>query len=430
MESFAQENPVLGASINLAPFTNSLDRPSQKNTTLRGPIGPAPDHDRFGEEVPTLRQEWYANCTADSSIEALQRAEHCSANRITFDTKYTISYFTKENVLIKGPIDDYIEEPVQVKKLTWNRERISEPAYTVHFTSDQANDLQEPAEMELNALERRKQNMAIVNIDTNPKVSQSTIINQRADDSITTPPTTSYEDKPAMDVSFGNTISNTVRNMSTTGLQVVNDLDEKAASRAQFTSDLDRQFTDEDMTTIPTTRRHDKSSTNSSLGSRVSSTMRNLAEMGIQVINDLDEKAAHHARFSLDSPTPVDQEPIESIQSNPFEKWLHTIKRRGAHRKTASCDIPRNGAEVGFYEGLAIKESRPGHRKSLSGSSFGFVSNMKSVGTSLASFSIAPRSRTGMSSRHQRTDYSSRASCAVSILPLVQIHEETVSMLI
>jgi demethoxyubiquinone hydroxylase (CLK1/Coq7/Cat5 family) len=56
-------------------------------------------------------------------------------------------------------------------------------------------------------------------------------------------------------------------------------------------------------------------------------------------------------------------------------------------------------------------QKRSAHKKSSSGSSFGFVTAVKSASISLASFSVAPRSRrTGVSSRQQRTDRSSKAS--------------------
>ncbi|KAJ8070172.1 hypothetical protein OCU04_000564 [Sclerotinia nivalis] len=480
MESFTTEDRAVDALINPAHTVDSIDTSTQKDTALREPIvlnSSSSIKDRFGEEVPVLGKEWHANCTADSSIKALHEAEYCPENHITFGTRYTISYFTKQGVPIENPIEDPIEEPVRVKKLMWNRQRASDLADTLRLAGDRSIDLQKPIKMELNTLEDPRQPMICGYFDINSEVSHSAVKDKCVDGTVTTTPIPSYQDKPSIDSSLGIKISNTIRNMATIGLQVVNDLDEKAAARAQFSfespdhesteeyittmpvtsyqdkpakddslgsrvsntmrnvaaiglqvvNDLDEkaaaraqfsfdgaddQYPDDHITTMPVTRRHDKSSINSSLGSRVSSSMRNLAEVGLQVIHDLDEKAARHARFSLDSPTPMVQEPVNTIQTNPFEKWLHTIKRRGGHRKTTSCDMPRNGTEGGIFERPNTTESRPGHRKSLSGSSFGFVSNMKSVGTSLASFSIAPRSRTGMSSRHQRTDYSSRASYA------------------
>ncbi|ESZ99304.1 hypothetical protein SBOR_0345 [Sclerotinia borealis F-4128] len=415
MDTSAQEDRALRNSINFAPTVDNMDPFAQEDTALRGSIDLASSNnnkDEFGEEVPAHGAEWYANCTADTSIEAFHAAELYPANRITFGTRYTISYFDSDGVPMEAPLE-IDEEPVRVRKLMWNRERISEPADTAHLAGDRANHLQDPIELEPNTLEHPKQSAINGIFDINSEVDHPAIQDQATSKPTTTLPVTKYQDKRATDGSFGSRVSNTMRNVAAKGLQVVNDLDEKAATRAQFPFDSpDYQSTDDHITTIPITRRHDKSSITSSLGSRVSSTIRNLAEIGLQVINDLDEKAAIHARFSLESPTPMNQELVDTIQTKPFEKWLHTIKRRGGHRKTASCDMPGKVPGYGLFETPTTIETQPGHRKSLSGSSFGFVSNMKSVGTSLASFSIAPRSRTGMSSRHQRTDFSSRASYA------------------
>ncbi|CAD6448253.1 bfce5e03-f1d8-4377-9e63-cf9590edeb69 [Sclerotinia trifoliorum] len=480
MESFIPGDRAVHALINPAHTVDSIRTSNPKDTALLGAIILNPSSstkDRFGEEVPVLGKNWYANCTADSSFKALHEEEYCPEDHITFGTRYTISYFTKEGVLIEHPVEDFIEEPIPAKKLIFNRQRASNLANSPHLAGGPYIDLQKPIKMESNTPEHPRQPMICGYFDTSSEVSHSstkdkcvdggvniaptpsyqekpsidsslgiktsnTIRNmatvglqvvhhldeksatraqfpfdsldhESTEEHITTMPVTSYQDKPAKEDSFGCRVSNTMRNVASIGLQVVNDFDAKAATRAQFSFDgADDQYSDNHVTTMPSTRCRDKSSTNSSLGSRVSSSMRNLAEVGLQVIHDLDEKAARHARFSLDSPTPMAQEPVNTIQTNPFEKWLHTIKRRGGHRKATSCDMPRNGTEGGIFERPNTTESRPGHRKSLSGSSFGFVSNMKSVGTSLASFSIAPRSRTGVSSRHQRTDYSSRASYA------------------
>jgi hypothetical protein len=151
------------------------------------------------------------------------------------------------------------------------------------------------------------------------------------------------------------------------------------------------------------------STTSSSIGSKESNTLDNLYALGMLAMDDMaKDEGVRHRRFSLGG----DEEPFirDSLpmDASPFEKWLKTIHRRAAHRKTISCDSPRVVGELGLY-------NRQGHRKSISGSSFGFVTNMKSVGTSLASISIAPRSRTGVSSRQQRTDFSSKASYAVRV---------------
>lgn len=455
METCIQEDKAFDASIKSVPVLKKVDTLVKKITPLREStnIGTSKHIiDKFGEEVPALGQKWWSNSTADPPAKGVHEARHYPENCITFDTKYTINYYNEEGVPIESPIEDPIEEPIRVKKLMWNRERTSEPADTVHIAGDLATNHQEIIKMEPDTLNHPGQSatnyqfddnskldpphiinqfvdesttMQVINhqekpatsgsFDINPEISHSAVENERAGESFTAMPVSGDRERSAIDTSFGNKISATMRNLAAKGLQVVNNLDEKAAARAQFFDGTDDQDTDDHIAAMTATKRHDKSSTSSSLGSRVSSTMRNLAEVGLQVIHDLDEKAARHARFSLDSPIPMEPEPVVTNQTNPFEKFLHTIKRRGGHRKTTSCDMPRNRIEGGLFES-PIASQRPGHRKSLSGSSYGFVNNMKSVGTSLASFSIAPRSRTGMSSRHQRTDYSSRASYAVSIL--------------
>ncbi|KAF7938049.1 hypothetical protein EAE99_001721 [Botrytis elliptica] len=451
METCIQENRAFDVTIESAPVIKKADILVKKITPLRVStnIGTSKHiKDKFGEEVPALGQKWWSNSTADPPAKGVYEARHFSENCITFDTKYTINYYNEEGVPIESPIEDPIEEPVRVKKLMWNRERTSEPADTVHLAGDLSTNPQELFKMEpdtlnhpgksatndhfdentqvdptpiINQFVDESTTMQVIShqekpatsgsFDINSEISHSAVENERAGESFTVMPVTGDRERSAIDNSFGNKISNTMRTLAAKGLQVVNDLDEKAAARAQFFDDTDDQDTDDHIAAMTATRRHDKSSTSSSLGSRVSSTMRNLAEVGLQVIHDLDEKAARHARFSLDSPIPMEPEPVVTNQTNPFEKFLHTIKRRGGHRKTTSCDISRNRIEGSLFES-PIASQRPGHRKSLSGSSYGFVNNMKSVGTSLASFSIAPRSRTGMSSRHQRTDYSSRASYA------------------
>lgn len=459
METSIQEDTALDKSIKSAPAINKFGTLPKKNTLLRGSKNTGTSEcikDKFGEEVPALGQKWWSNSTADSPVKGPHEARYCPENCITFDTKYTINYYNEEGIPIESPVEDPLEEPIPAKKLIWNRERASEPADTVHSDDGLAVNSQELIKMETDTPSHLRQSATNGRFDENSEANTALIINQFADE-LTAMQVIKHQEKPAtsgsfdinprishsaveneraqeffnaisvsddrelstIDNSFGNKISNTMRNLAAKGLQVVNDLDEKAAARAQFSFDgTENQYTDDHIAAMTATRRHDKSSTNSSLGSRVSSTMRNLAEVGLQVIHDLDEKAARHARFSLDSSTPMEQEPVVTNQANPFEKFLHTIKRRSGHRKTTSCDMPRNRIEGGLFES-PIASQRPGHRKSLSGSSYGFVNNMKSVGTSLASFSIVPRSRTGMSSRHQRTDYSSRASYAVSNLLLL-----------
>ncbi|TVY42298.1 hypothetical protein LSUB1_G001051 [Lachnellula subtilissima] len=126
------------------------------------------------------------------------------------------------------------------------------------------------------------------------------------------------------------------------------------------------------------------------------------------------ENAATGNRFSLDDADDVEDFVNRSLPLNsefPFNRWVKKLERRAAgRRQTVSCD-----ANVSALENECSNSSPPRenliHKKSSYGSSFGFVTAVKSASISLASLSIAPHSRrTGISSRHQRTDRSSKAS--------------------
>ncbi|TVY45114.1 hypothetical protein LOCC1_G002604 [Lachnellula occidentalis] len=126
------------------------------------------------------------------------------------------------------------------------------------------------------------------------------------------------------------------------------------------------------------------------------------------------ESAATGNRFSLDDVDDVDDFFNRSLPLNsefPFNRWVKKLERRAAgRRQTVSCDMNSLALEIERSDSSAPKE-KSNHKKSSSGSSFGFVTAVKSASISLASLSIAPHSRrTGISSRHQRTDRSSKAS--------------------
>ncbi|QSZ30098.1 hypothetical protein DSL72_004618 [Monilinia vaccinii-corymbosi] len=475
-----QDNTALSSSINFAPSLDKMNTRIQEDVALRGSVDLATSNknkDTYGEDIPVRGSKWRDSRSADSSIKDLQAVESLPSNRITFGTRYTVNYFTNEGIPIEAPIEEP-EEPARVQTLIWNSERISEPADTVRLNGDRGIYLQAPIKMESNTTGHTRQPAMSDTFAINSEFGYPASKDKFADEATTTMPSiehqhrpatdnglgrvsntirslaakglqivhdldekaaarahfshddpyhhspskpntvttmevTSSEDKPATDNGIRRRISSTVRNIADFGSQIIKDLDEKAAARAQFSFDIpDRQSTDEHINTVPVARRHEKSSTGSSVASKVSSTIRNLAELGSQVIRDLDEKAAIHARFDLEVSVPMDREMVDTSQPNHFGRYLKIIQRRGGHRKTASFDMPERGSQGDVFEPLATADRKSGHRKSLSGSSFGFVSNIKSVSTSLASFSIAPRSRTGMSSRHQRTDFSSKASYA------------------
>ncbi|CZR50979.1 uncharacterized protein PAC_00854 [Phialocephala subalpina] len=137
-------------------------------------------------------------------------------------------------------------------------------------------------------------------------------------------------------------------------------------------------------------------------------TLKNIAALGLSFNADdpeIDEPVSKQ-RFSLDGDSPYDGD-------RPFNKWVRNIQRRAAdRRKTVSCDATGDALEKElFHTPSSGAQRRSAHKKSSSGSSYGFVTAVKSASISLASFSVAPRSRrTGVSSRQQRTDRSSKAS--------------------
>ncbi|KAH6997555.1 hypothetical protein BKA56DRAFT_469162 [Ilyonectria sp. MPI-CAGE-AT-0026] len=99
----------------------------------------------------------------------------------------------------------------------------------------------------------------------------------------------------------------------------------------------------------------------------------------------------------------------------PFHKWMRSLHRRATHRP-AAWDPNGNSP---LWQHLEPKDAnrsvfyrRRGHRKSSSGSSFGFVSAVQSASVSLASVSAVTRSRRNTTRSHcpSRTDRSSRAS--------------------
>ena len=121
--------------------------------------------------------------------------------------------------------------------------------------------------------------------------------------------------------------------------------------------------------------------------------------------------ATNRARFSLEDTEPVGNRSLPLDSDRPFNKWMKGLQKRATQRrKTVSCDIDASALERELFDSPAAR-STARHKKSSSGSSFGFVTAVKSASISLASFSVAPRSRrTGVSSRHHRTDPSNKAS--------------------
>lgn len=96
-----------------------------------------------------------------------------------------------------------------------------------------------------------------------------------------------------------------------------------------------------------------------------------------------------------------------------FHKWMRSLHRRAAQRPTVWEDaggLPWQLLDPEDTDLAALSRKR-GHRNSSSGSSFGFVTAVRSASVSLASVSVVTRSRRNTRSHClSRTDRSSRAS--------------------
>ncbi|RDW78177.1 Dbl-containing protein [Coleophoma crateriformis] len=137
----------------------------------------------------------------------------------------------------------------------------------------------------------------------------------------------------------------------------------------------------------------------------------NIFALGLSFHAEESEGAnvAERHRMTL-SDADEDEHPLASA-APPFNKWLKTLHKNGhRRRKTSSSDDPKTTINGRVAVTAAMFDGRRGHKKSSSGSSLGFVTAVKSASISLASFSLAPRSRATARSRHNRTDRSSRAS--------------------
>jgi hypothetical protein len=140
-------------------------------------------------------------------------------------------------------------------------------------------------------------------------------------------------------------------------------------------------------------------------------TLDNIAALGLSfnAEDSQDGGTPRRERFSLDEAFVNRSLPLDG--ERPFNKWMKTLQKRGTQRqKTVSCDMDGTVLDPELFD-TSGSQKRSAHKKSSSGSSFGFVTAVKSASISIASFSVAPRSRrTGISSRQQRTDRSSKAS--------------------
>lgn len=103
----------------------------------------------------------------------------------------------------------------------------------------------------------------------------------------------------------------------------------------------------------------------------------------------------------------------------PFHRWVKSLRRRAAYRRSIlpNCETPLYQP----FHSAAIEPkrswpSRHSHQKSSSGSSFGFVTAVRSTGVSLSSFGTAAKPRLSASMSHglAGTDRSSRASMSIT----------------
>lgn len=144
--------------------------------------------------------------------------------------------------------------------------------------------------------------------------------------------------------------------------------------------------------------------------------LNNIATLGLSFTED-SAQVPHikiSERFSLSNSDsdPKSRQPLPPVALFPFDAWVKKIHRKATKKRGASsCDLSDSPTEWNQFNPHLLHDGY-GHRKSGSGSSYGFVSAVKSASISLASFSIAPRSRrtTGVSSRQNIHERSVRGS--------------------
>uniref|UniRef100_A0A0B7KM41 DH domain-containing protein n=1 Tax=Bionectria ochroleuca TaxID=29856 RepID=A0A0B7KM41_BIOOC len=126
-------------------------------------------------------------------------------------------------------------------------------------------------------------------------------------------------------------------------------------------------------------------------------------------------QAASSNSAGLEQPTtqPIPSFDYKPQRKAPFQKWMQSLRRKAVRMQ--SVPVPDNISHQGLtpydtQEKLSLRSL--GHRASSSGSSFHFVSAIRSASVSLASASIVtrPRRNTARSFRLSKTDRSSRGS--------------------
>lgn len=141
-------------------------------------------------------------------------------------------------------------------------------------------------------------------------------------------------------------------------------------------------------------------------------TVENITALGLSFNGDDSDARStpRRERFPLEDLKPPSNRSLPLEPENPFNKWMRHLQRKATHqRETVSCDLDISWEPDEL--GTPAQRRRSRHKKSSSGSSSAFVTAVKSASISLASFSIAPRSKkTGASPRRRWTDRSSKAS--------------------
>jgi len=131
----------------------------------------------------------------------------------------------------------------------------------------------------------------------------------------------------------------------------------------------------------------------------------------LQTLDEEDDASYIHNEENQVSHQP----PAKASEALPFKRWLSTLRRRNHEKRNAAAKHSFGQSALDESKGNQMQSSSPqhtnvqfGHQKSLSNSSsLGFVTAIKSASMTLASTSIAPRSRRGQRSGHLRSDHGS-----------------------
>lgn len=147
-------------------------------------------------------------------------------------------------------------------------------------------------------------------------------------------------------------------------------------------------------------------------------TLDRIEAVGLSFYSEEDfETRSRPERFSLEETSTKAQKAVEDSQVRPFDRWLKHLHKKTIRRRTISTAPEDCDSRVLAFDGAADTVSSPttawypAHHKSASSSSTGFIEGVRSASMTLASLSLAPRSRrTAITPRHLRGDRSARAS--------------------